>query len=185
MQEQWFSAGARNGIVHESGGIESWLWERLEPETICCSAGTETKTSWATKDKDTVRTKNNWVHVQLGQILDDKIQQEQKPNCHFGRARSKSWVLRMPFAHSTSKNGWGQTSQAPGQPLETLTTPTLTPCKQGNLLLVLSPCSAAAGAPVKPCLNFLSVLFINFYWLRRPRTLIHISYSIYFFCDLC
>ena len=48
--------------------------------------------------------------VQLGQILDDKIQQEQKPNCHFGRARSKSWVLRMPSAHSTSRNGWGQTS---------------------------------------------------------------------------
>ena len=68
------------------------------------------QSSGATKYKDTVRTRNNWVHAQLGQILDGKIQQEQNPNCHFGGAKSKSWVLSMSSAHSTSKDGWGQTS---------------------------------------------------------------------------
>ena len=63
-------------------------------------------------------------------------------------------------------------------------TPTLTPyeepalpalgSEQGDLLLVSLP-PATAGAPVKPCLNFLSGLSsISIDW-GRPRTLVGIS----------
>jgi hypothetical protein len=46
------------------------------------------------------------AHVQLGQILDNKIQRDQIPNCHFWRARSKNRVLWMiPALNTTSEVG--------------------------------------------------------------------------------
>lgn len=35
------------------------------------------------------------MHMQLEQIMKD-----QKPNCHFWAAESKSWVLCMPLAYT-------------------------------------------------------------------------------------
>ena len=48
-------------------------------------------------------SKNSCLHVQLGQIMDKSIKKDQKPNCHFWRARSKNRVLHMPLAHTTTK----------------------------------------------------------------------------------
>ena len=42
------------------------------------------------------------MHAQLGQII-DKIQKDQKPNCHLQNARSKNRVLLTPLAHTTTK----------------------------------------------------------------------------------
>ena len=57
-------------------------------------------------------TKNNCLHVQLGQIMDKKIQKTKKLNCHFWRARSKSRVLRMPPALNTTR-GVGRRPKLP------------------------------------------------------------------------
>lgn len=46
--------------------------------------------------------------------------------------------------------------------------------KQGNLFLVFAP-PASAGAPVKPCLNFLPGLQSIYIDWRRPRTPVHIK----------
>ena len=43
--------------------------------------------------------------------------------------------------------------------------------EQGNLLFVLSP-TTAEGAAIKSRLNFFILPLINFYWSRRPRTLV-------------
>ena len=111
--------------------------------------------------KKLYETKNNCMHVQLGQILDNNIQRDQKPNCDFWRAGSKSRVLSMPPAYSTAK-GVGK----PPKPLSSPSPgciPTLTPYKepawppwvsQRNCCLFLL-LVAEAGAPIKPCLNFL------------------------------
>ena len=86
----------------------------------------------------------------------------------------------MPPAHTTTK-GWSDHLSYPSSPTPGHT-PTLTPYKEpahhprqgvskGNCYLFsLTP--AAAGAPVKPCLNFLpGLLSISIDW-GRPRTLV-------------
>ena len=141
--------------------------------TLCCSACT-----WTILEQQNTKklwgTKNRCVHAQLGQIMDNKIQKDQKPNCHFWRARGKNRVSGAKAGyffttpcplHTTPKGGAKHLSHSscpiPGY------TPTLTPykepahptseSKQGKLLLVFAS-AAAAGAPVKPCLHFLSGL---------------------------
>ena len=87
----------------------------------------------------------------------------------------------MPPAHNTSR-GWANhpshaSGPTPGH------TPTLTPYKepahpllgneQGNLLLVFVPPCGSRG-PNKALPEFLVWPLINFFWLRRPRSLISI-----------
>ena len=117
-------------------------------------------------------TENNCVHMQLGQIKDNKIQKDQKPSCHFWRAGSKNRVLGAKAGncacplHTTLPNGWADhlshsAGPTPGP------APTLTPCKEpprpprrmsrGTCYLFSLP-PAAAGTPIKPCLYFLSGL---------------------------
>ena len=55
------------------------------------------------------------MHEQLGQIMDNKIQKDQKPNCHFLRGRSKNRVLCMFPAHNTTKR-MGKTPKPPSGP---------------------------------------------------------------------
>lgn len=125
-----------------------------------------------TKHRKAVRTKNNYMHVQLGQIIDRKIQKTKKLNCHFSRAGRenqgvgcKNRVLSMCPALSTTR-GMGKPLKAPSDPTPGHT-PTLIPYKEqthsplgvreskGICYLFLFP-SDAAGVPIKPCLNFLS-----------------------------
>ena len=128
------------------------------------------------------------MRVQLGKIMDNEIliQKDQKPNCHFWRTGkkqgigSKIRVLCMPPCTQYHPKGWANhlshlSGQIPG-PTSTLTLykePAPTPPKReskGNCYLSLLP-PAAAGAPRKPCQNFLSgLLSISIYW-GRPRTL--------------
>ena len=72
--------------------------------------------------------KNNHIREQLGQIIDNKIQKDQKPNCHFLRARSKSRVLCMFPANNTTKR-MGKIPEPPSGPIPE-PTPTLTPYKE-------------------------------------------------------
>ena len=75
------------------------------------------------------KTKNNCLHAELGQILDGKIQKDQKnPSCHFWRAGRKAGYCACPL-HSTPPKGWVN----PLSPPSSLTpghTPTLTPYKE-------------------------------------------------------
>ena len=94
----------------------------------------------------------------------------------------KSRVLRTPPALSTTKGWTDHLSHPSAQPLDTAlpslrTKNQLLPTsgsEQGNLLLVLAP-PAVAGAPVKPCLNFLSGLLSISIDCGRPRTLVGIT----------
>ena len=111
-------------------------------------------------------TKNNCMHAQLGQILDQRIQKDKKPNYHFRRVgsnktlgvRSKSRVLHMPPALSTT-NEWESTYATPLA--EPWTHPYHHPIKGTSketcYLSSLYP-APGARAPMKPCLNFLSDL---------------------------
>ena len=60
-------------------------------------------------------TKNNCVHAQLGHIM-NKIQKDQKPNCHFETVRNKSRTLYMYPAQNRNH-------QAVGRPLEPVLQP--------------------------------------------------------------
>ena len=91
--------------------------------------------------------------MQLGQIMNNKVQKDQKHNCHCWGARSRNRVLRIHPAHSTIK----RVGKPPKEPLQhdPWIHPTLTPYKapahpcsgrdQGHLLLVftLSCCSTS------------------------------------------
>ena len=76
-------------------------------------------------------TKDNWVYVQLEQIMDKKIQRASKPNCHFWRAGRKKWVLGAKAGycvyplHSTPSKGYANhlshASSSTPEPTPTLT----------------------------------------------------------------
>ena len=133
----------------------------MGPGTLCCSART-----W-TNDSSSNKIQRNYkglkvaacMHTQVGQIM-DKIRKDQKPNCHFRRAGSKSRVLHMRPAHTTTK-GVGRppkprlwTHPYP-HPIEGASSPPPRGASKGTCYLLSLP-HTAAGAPVKPCLNFLS-----------------------------
>ena len=93
---------------------------------------------------------------------------------------SKGRVLRMPPALNTTK-AVGHPPKPALQP-NPGHTPTLTPYKEpawspwevskhGNLLLVFAPLCCSRD-PNKAFPEFLVWPLINFYWLRRPRTLV-------------
>ena len=66
-------------------------------------------------------TKNYRMHVQLGHIMNAKIQKDQKPSCHFWGLGSKSRVLCM-IPDAAPLRGWAD-------PLSHPSTPTVTPFK--------------------------------------------------------
>ena len=112
------------------------------------------------------RTKNSYLHAQLGQIVDKKIQKDPKPSCPSWRARSKSRVPPRHPAHSSTK-GVGRPHK-PCLQLEPWTCPYPHPYREparsprgvrSGTCCLLSRSCAAAGALVKPCLNFLFILF--------------------------
>ena len=68
------------------------VWDRLGPGTLCWKACTWTHLSLSYKiQRNYCGTRNNCVHVQFGQIVDQKIQRKKtSANCHFWRAWSKN-----------------------------------------------------------------------------------------------
>ena len=80
-----------------------------------------------------------------------RYNRSKNPTATLQEPGAKAGYCACPLHIAPAKTGGAKPAKPLVKPLETLTTSTLTPCKQGNLLLVLSPCSAAAGAPVKPC----------------------------------
>ena len=85
-----------------------------------------------TKDKEMYGTKNNCMHVQLGQILDKKIQRDFKkkpkqPNCQFRRtwgAKAEGWEQKRSYEgplHTRPPQQWAShlshpSSMTPGHP---------------------------------------------------------------------
>ena len=156
----------------------------MAPRTLCCNAYTW-KNIFSTKYKLS-RTKNNCVHAQLGQIMNNKIPKDKKAPLALLKSRaekqgagSKSRGLGMPPALSTNKavgkppkpplwpNSWthhyphpteGSRSASLCSRREQARAPvTCSCCPPG-------PCpSAAAGAPIKALYEFLVWPLVNFY----------------------
>lgn len=78
-------------ILHPSPGRETgWAWDlwlQCLHRTNASSEQQNTK-----KLKGPKVTASNCKHDQLGQIMNNKIQKDQTPNCHFLGARSRSRV---------------------------------------------------------------------------------------------
>ena len=124
------------------------------------------------------------MHAAVGANSGQKIQRDQKPNCHFWRARSKHRVLGTKAGywtcplHTTPPKGWAKHLSHPCSPTPGHT-PTLTPCKdqaspsqwaseQGNLSFVLTPRCCSRGRN-KALPEFLVWLLVNFYWWGKAK----------------
>ena len=99
------------------------------------------------KTKKLYGTKNSYVHVQLRQIMDNEIQKNQKPNCHFLKVGSKRKLLEAKAGcyawplHTTSQRG-GQTPLCP--------TPGHTPYSSPHISNQLSPPQGASKGAREP-----------------------------------
>ena len=95
-------------------------------------------------------TKNNRVHVQLGQILEKRNKKTQKPNCQFWRAWSKSRVLcHAPYTQHLLRRG--KPCKLPLQPDPW--TPLPSPHIRNQLTLPSSGISKLSGETVS-CSHF-------------------------------
>ena len=112
------------------------------------------------------------MHAQMGQILGNEIQKAKKKNKQTNPTTTSEELgteaeyCECPLL-STPPKGWANHPSNPSAPTPRHT-PTPSPYREpacppswgaskGNFLLFLLP-AARAGAPVKPCLNFLSGL---------------------------
>ena len=112
------------------------------------------------------------MHKQLGQVLDNMLPKDQKAaTCEESGAKTECQEQKQPTAYVPciqhhQRGGQTTYTAPPAWPLDTpRPSPHIrnsAPCpsgsKQGNLLLVFTPPTAAAGAPVMSCLNFLTGL---------------------------
>ena len=130
--------------------------------------------------------------MELPQII-NKIQKDQKPNCHFWRAGSRNTALGANAGgwaclHSTPPKGWANHLSHPSA--HPLNTPLPLPCGK-NQLIPTPHLGDVAREPLTwfcspllyecPRKTFPDLLFwsrINFYWLRRPRSLVSNNNSL-------
>ena len=151
-------------------------WD-LQPGTFCCSACTWTNVSSSNKlqrNYKGLKKKLQACTAGANYEQQDTKRQKKKKKTQLPLLKSreqkhgvgsKSRVLRMT-PHSTQPKGWAKHLSHPFGPTPGHT-PALPPHKEparpplgeqaGNCYLFLFP-PATAGAPVKPCLNFLSGL---------------------------
>ena len=131
-------------------------------------------------------TRNNCVHGHLGQILDERYKKTKKdtkrPSATSEEPGAKPGYWACPLHTTPPKKGWANhATHSSG--LIPRHTPILTPYKEqvsaplgelaskGTCGWVLSPC-CCSSVPSKALPKFLVWTLINFYWLRRPRTLV-------------
>ena len=68
-----------------------YIWDRLGPGPLCCSACTWTHLSPSNKQtRKLYGTKNNCVHAQLGQILDKRYTETKNPTAAFEEPGAKA-----------------------------------------------------------------------------------------------
>ena len=130
-------------------------------------------------------TKNNCTHAQLGQIMDKKIQKDKnkKPTATSEEPGAKAGYCACPL-HTPPPKGWVKHLSQPSG-LTPGPSPTLTPCNEPAhspqraskgtcCLFSLShpPDPRCSRDPNKALPEFLVWPLINFYLLRRPRTLV-------------
>ena len=163
-------------------------WDRLGPGTLCCSACTLEKYRLEQQNIDAKKLegiKNNCMHLQLGQIMDKKIQKDWKSKCCLSRAGNKrrGWEAKGEYypcpLHSTLPKGWADhlshhSSPTPGHTLTILPREEPAPRLRGASKETCSLFSflCVAGAPIKLCLNFLSGLWSISSDRARPRALV-------------
>ena len=122
--------------------------------------------SWATKHKETIGSKNSCVHVQVGQILDKRYKETKKSNSHvWGVWSTECWEQNQGTAHTTTW-GVGKTPQPRPRP-DPWTQPYPHPVQGASLppaqgltetCYLFSLSHAAVGPPIKLRLSFLSGL---------------------------
>ena len=159
-----------------------WYWDRLGPGTwdpLLQCLHLDKRLLEQQNTKKLYGTKNSCVHVHLGQIMDNKIQKDQKPNCHFWRVPSKNRVLCMHPAHNTTKRVGkppkllllpNPRSRPYPHPISGISLPPASGSDQGHLLLVFTP-SCCSRNPNKALPKFLFWPLINFYWLGKAKNL--------------
>ena len=110
-------------------------------------------------------TKNSCMHAHLQQIMDNKIQKDQEPNCHFEKLGTKAGYCACP-THTPPPNGWASRLSYPlVQPLEPPYKETAGPpsgSQQGNLLPVFAP-SCCSRNPEKSLPELFVWSLISFY----------------------
>ena len=123
-------------------------------------------------------TKNNCVYAQLGQIM-NKIQKDQKPNCHFETeikagyctcTPHEAWTARQWADHPSHSCSLTTNLPLPSPHLRYQLT---TPRRQSEPTCHLfSRPHAVARVPAKTCLDFSSGFWSNSTDSRRSRTLV-------------
>ena len=146
----------------------------MRPGTLSCSPCTWTNVSLNNKYEETVEgKKNNFLHEQLGQILDKRNQRTNNSTAASEEHGSERRGLSTPPAHNSTE---GQASHLslhdPWTPLPHPTdgTRSLPRGSEERADLLLPPPPDAAGPPVKCCLN-LCLDSSQFLLTGRPRSL--------------
>ena len=99
----------------------------------------------------------NCVHAQLGQIMNSKTQKTKHPAATSEELGAKAGCCPCPL-HTPPPKGWANHLSHPSPPhIKGINSPPSSGSEQGNCYLLSLP-PIATGAPIKPCLNFLSGL---------------------------
>ena len=150
-------------------------WD-VGPETLCCGACTWTNVSLNGRYKEALGTKNNSMHGQLGQIINNKIRKGPKPAATF----------EVPICQEQKRNykkyyTWSLHAEPPQRGRQTLwSAPALTACKgparpcsrsqQRRLLFALALLFCGSSSN-KALPEFLIWPCIDFYWLGKSNKL--------------
>ena len=154
-------------------------WD-MGPETLCCCACTWTNILSSNKIQRNYKgLKITACMCSEGKLWTIRYKKTKKPTATSEKPGAKAVYCECPV-HITPPKAWANYLSHPPGPIPGHTT-TLTPYKEsarphwasekGNLLLVLAP-PCCSRVPNKALPEFLVWSLINFYWLRRPRTLV-------------
>ena len=170
--------GFFNFYIHvqvRQAGIQCPLLEYFTAVLTHAQTSPPAKEYWE-KKKKLQRIKNNCMHRQLGQIMNNKTEKDQKTNyCFWGSGSNNSFCA---WSLHVAPPGAGGPPQPPFWPnpwtaptLDSFEGPThpLLKSKQGKLLLVFAV-SFCSPSPSKALPEFLICPLINCYWLKSPRT---------------
>ena len=156
-----------------------WVWDLALCATVQQSLHLDTPLLEIQNTEKLHRTENNSVCVQLGQILDQKIQKDKKeknPWLPFLKSH-EPWVSGAKACTQYHRVGAGRHLSHPSS-LTSGHTPalssnkewahTLSRSKQGGFLVFIFSCSRQKN-PNRALPEFLVWSLVNFYWLRRAK----------------